>query len=60
MSDVEYEALLGKKEKEKKKKEIDADLRTDIRMVVSSSILRAEAAVSSKILVQLYQTNGAI
>jgi len=53
MSDVEYEALLGKQE-------INADLRTDIRAVVSSSILRAEAAVSSKILTQLYQTNGAI
>jgi len=50
---VEYKELLGKQE-------IDADLRTDIRAVVSSFILRAEAAVSSKILVQLYQTNGAI
>jgi len=53
MSDVEYEALLGKQE-------INADLRTDNRAVVSSSILRAEAAVSSRILTQLYETNGAI
>jgi hypothetical protein len=53
MSDVEYEALVGKQE-------IDADLRTDIRAVVRSFILRAEAAVSSKILVELYETNGAI
>jgi len=53
MNDVEYEALLGKQE-------IGADLRIDIRAVVSSSILRAEAAIFSKILVQLYQTNGAI
>ena len=53
MSDVEYEALLGKQE-------IDADLRTDIRAVVSSSILKDEAAVSSNILVELYQTNGVI
>jgi hypothetical protein len=53
MNDVDYEALLGKQE-------IDGDLRTDIHAVVSSFILRTEAAVSSKILVQLYQTNGAI
>jgi len=42
------------------KQEIDADLRTDIRAVVSSCILRAQAAVSSKILVQHYQSNSAI
>lgn len=53
MGNVENKARLGKQE-------IDADIRTDIRAAVSSSILRAEAAVSSKILVELYQTNGAI
>ena len=52
MRHVENEASLGKQE-------IDADLRTNIRAVVSSSILKAEAAVSSKSLVQRYQTNGA-
>jgi hypothetical protein len=51
MRHVENEASLGKQE-------IDADLRTDIRAAVSSSILRAEAAVSSKSLVERHQTNG--